>query len=154
MSTDYLLTPEVRANLPMAQFPDRLARYGIRDAHSADADDHSLCLTDGLKNHLWVYSDPKTGMVQFFTRYYPNRSPGYILQCIATEFGIELYNETTVGDLDEGDELIPSFVPEERPSDEEIAAERANWEAHRDKLDAILLEPIENEERASKTGKE
>jgi hypothetical protein len=86
MSTDYIITTPI----PMSElFGERLKKYGIRDAQSPEATDDARCLTDGENNYLWAYGNPVTG----FTRYMPNGWPGFILQAIATEFGVEIYSE-------------------------------------------------------------
>src|SRR6266478_1283477 len=85
MSTDYVIT----TSIPMSElFGERLKKYGIRDAESPKATDDARCLTDGENNYLWSYGNP----VDSFTRCLPNGWPGFILQAIANEFGVEIYS--------------------------------------------------------------
>jgi hypothetical protein len=96
MSTNYFIYEFI----PVADLlGGRLDKYGIQDAKSADTDDDQRCLTDGENNYLWAYGNP----VECFTRYMPNGWPGFILQAIANEFGVEIFSEH---DADQ-----PSYVP-------------------------------------------
>jgi hypothetical protein len=100
--------------------------YGIIDAKSAHADDRHRCITDGENNYLRVDGDP----VCCFTRYIPNGWPGYILQAIANEFGVEIFSEH--------DEDQPSYVPLGTPTEQEIAVMRAEWRTECAELDREL----------------
>jgi len=112
MSTDYF----IYVPITVTEFVGgRLDKYGITDAKSTDADERQRCLTDGENNYLWAYGNP----VECFTRYMPNGWPGFILQAIANEFGVEIFSEH--------DEETPSYVPLGTPTDEEIAVMRAEW---------------------------
>jgi hypothetical protein len=85
MSIDY----HINEPIPVTELlGGRLNKYGVRDAQSPKATNDSKCLTDG-ENYLWAYGNP----VACFAEYVPNRHPGFILQSIATEFGIEIYSE-------------------------------------------------------------
>jgi hypothetical protein len=103
-----------------------LDKYGIIDAKSAHADDRHRCITDGENNYLRVDGDP----VCCFTRYIPNGWPGYILQAIANEFGVEIFSEH--------DEDQPSYVPLGTPTEQEIAVMRAEWRTECAELDREL----------------
>src|SRR6516165_10299375 len=111
----------------------RLEKYGVRDAQSPNATDNSKCLTDGEDNYLWAYGNP----VDCFTRYLPNRYPGFILQSIATEFGVEIYSEHDLIDAaEEGAEAPkPWYMPGKKPTSEEIARLRADWRVECEALD-------------------
>jgi hypothetical protein len=86
MSTDYY----IHESIPVSELlGGRLDKYGIRDAESPKSSDDARCLTDGENNYLWAYGNPVTG----FTRYMPNGWPGFILQAIANEFGVEIFSE-------------------------------------------------------------
>ena len=71
---------------------------------------------DGEANYLWAYGSP----VDNFTRYAGNR-PGFILQAIANEFGVEIFSEHN--------EETPCYVPLGTPTDEEVAVMRAEFRA-------------------------
>jgi hypothetical protein len=123
MSTNYF-TDEF---IPVIEFfGGRLDKYGIMDAKSANADDLRRCITDGENNYLWVNGDP----VACFTRYMPNGWPGFILQAIANEFGVEIFSEH--------DQETPCCVPLGTPTDEEIAVMRAEWRTECAELDREL----------------
>ena len=123
MSTNYFIYEFI----PVADLlGGRLDKYGIQDAKSADTDDDQRCLTDGENNYLWAYGNP----VECFTRYMPNGWPGFILQAIANEFGVEIFSEH--------DEETPSYVPLGTPTDEEIAVMRAEWRTECAELDREL----------------
>jgi hypothetical protein len=120
MSTDYF----IYVPITVTEFVGgRLDKYGITDAKSTDADERQRCLTDGENNYLWAYGNP----VECFTRYMPNGWPGFILQAIANEFGVEIFSEH--------DEETPSYVPLGTPTDEEIAVMRAEARAECEALD-------------------
>jgi hypothetical protein len=120
MSTNYFIYEFI----PVADLlGGRLDKYGIQDAKSADTDDDQRCLADGENNYLWAYGNP----VECFTRYMPNGWPGFILQAIANEFGVEIFSEH--------DEETPSYVPLGTPTDEEIAVMRAEARAECEALD-------------------
>jgi hypothetical protein len=120
MSTNYFIYEFI----PVADLlGGRLDKYGIQDAKSADTDDDQRCLTDGENNYLWAYGNP----VECFTRYMPNGWPGFILQAIANEFGIEIFSEH---DADQ-----PSYVPVGTPTEQEIAVMRAEARAECEALD-------------------
>jgi hypothetical protein len=57
----------------------------------------------------------------------PNGWPGYILQAIANEFGVEIFSEH--------DEDQPSYVPVGTPTEQEIAVMRAEARAECEALD-------------------
>ena len=122
----------------------RLEKYGVRDAQSPNATDNSKCLTDGEDNYLWAYGNP----VDCFTRYLPNRYPGFILQSIATEFGVEIYSEHEIVDVaKEGEEAPkPSYIPGDKPTSEEIAQLRADWRKECEAFDREM-EPLWAQER-------
>ena len=123
MSTDYF----IYVPITVTEFVGgRLDKYGITDAKPTDADERQRCLTDGENNYLWAYGNP----VECFTRYTPNGWPGYILQAIANEFGVEIFSEH--------DEETPSYVPLGTPTDEEIAVMRAEWRTECVELDREL----------------
>ena len=120
MSTDYF----IYVPITVTEFVDgRLDKYGITDAKPTDADERQRCLTDGENNYLWAYGNP----VECFTKYMPNGWPGFILQAIANEFGVEIFSEH--------DEETPSYVPLGTPTDEEIAVMRAEARAECEALD-------------------
>src|SRR6516225_2495001 len=113
MSTDYYIDEPI----PVSDlFGGRLDKYGVRDAESLNATDNSKCLTDGLNNYLWTHGNP----VDCFTQYLPNRYPSFILQSIATEFGVEIYSEHEIVDVaKEGEEAPkPSYIPGDKPNSE------------------------------------
>jgi hypothetical protein len=123
MSTDYF----IYVPITVTEFVGgRLDKYGITDAKPTDADERQRCLTDGENNYLWAYGNP----VECFTRYMPNGWPGFILQAIANEFGVEIFSEH--------DEETPSYVPLGTPTDEEIAVMRAEWRTECVELDREL----------------
>ena len=123
MSTDYF----IYVPITVTEFVDgRLDKYGITDAKPTDADERQRCLTDGENNYLWAYGNP----VECFTKYMPNGWPGFILQAIANEFGVEIFSEH--------DEETPSYVPLGTPTDEEIAVMRAEWRTECAELDREL----------------
>ena len=62
--------------------------------------------------------------------YHPNGWPGFILQAIANEFGVEIFSEH--------DEETPSYVPLGTPTDEEIAVMRGEWRTECAELDREL----------------
>jgi hypothetical protein len=130
MSTDYL----IKWPIPMSNlFGERLKKYGIRDAQSTKPTDNSRCLVDGENNFVWVYGDP--AMVA--TRYLPNGWPDFILQAIATEFGVEIYtDEREYGERNWS--ASPCYAPLDTPADEEIALMRAKWRAKCEALDEEL----------------
>ncbi len=133
MPTDYIITTPI----PMSElFGERLKKYGIRDAQSPEATDDARCLRDGENNYLWAYGNPVTG----FTRYMPNGWPGFILQAIATEFGVEIYSEHALYYEEESqEEAKPSYVPlDTPPTDEAIVLMRAQSRAEREALDQEL----------------
>jgi hypothetical protein len=147
MSTGYYIIDEA---IPVCELLGRrLDKYGIRDAQSPNSTDDARCLTDGENNYLWAYGNP----VNSFTRYMPNGRPGFILQSIATEFGVEIYSEY---DLDyapeEGEEAPkPSYVPHASQTEQEIAAMRADWKTECEALDEEMetLRAKRREERAT-----
>ena len=123
MSTDYF----IYVPITVTEFVGgRLDKCGITDAKPTDADERQRCLTDGENNYLWAYGNP----VECFTKYMPNGWPGFILQAIANEFGVEIFSEH--------DEETPSYVPLGTPTDEEIAVMRAEWRTECAKLDREL----------------
>jgi len=123
MSIDYF----IYVPITVTEFVDgRLDKYGITDAKPTDADERQRCLTDGENNYLWAYGNP----VECFTKYMPNGWPGFILQAIANEFGVEIFSEH--------DEETPSYVPLGTPTDEEIAVMRAEWRTECVELDREL----------------
>jgi hypothetical protein len=67
--------------------------------------------------------------VTSFARYLPNGYPDFILQSIATEFGIEIYSEydLIVAGEEGGEQPEPSYLPLEKPTSEEVARMRADW---------------------------
>jgi hypothetical protein len=82
----------------------------------------------------------------------PNAWPGFILQAIATEFGVEIYSEYELNYADENEgEPKRSYVPLDSPTDEEIAAMRAEWKAEYAALDEEMeiLRAKRREERAA-----
>jgi hypothetical protein len=91
--------------IPLDQLVARLEQYGIHGVHSADADATRICITDG-RNYLWCYGD---AAVTAFARDMSNGHPGYILQSIADEFGVDIWNEQDTQYAD----AIPSFIPSE-----------------------------------------
>src|SRR5262245_10013865 len=90
MSIDFRpLTPIRMADL----FDGRLERLGVRQHHpEGTLAPNEKCLTDGLKNYLFVYSNEK-GLVSSFTRWMPNGDPKYILQAICGEFDVDIVSE-------------------------------------------------------------
>jgi hypothetical protein len=123
MSIDYY----IHEPIPVAELlGGRLDKYGVREAPSPKATNDSKFFTDGQRNYLWSYGDP----VDTFVEYVPNRYPGFILQSIATEFGIEIYSEY---DFKEG--AKPSYIPGEKPTPEEIARLREDWRIECEALD-------------------
>ena len=60
----------------------------------------------------------------------PNGWPGFILQAIANEFGVEIFSEH--------DEQTPSYVPLSTPTDKEIAIMRAEARAKCEALDQLM----------------
>ena len=83
------LTPIRMADL----FDGRLERLGVRQHHpERTLAPNEKCLTDGLKNYLFVYSNEK-GLVSSFTRWMPNGDPKYILQAICGEFDVDIVSE-------------------------------------------------------------
>jgi hypothetical protein len=116
-------------NIPLADlFDGRLAKYGIEDAQSPTATARSRCLTDGGCNYLWCWAD-KAGVLQGFESFMPGGWPAYILEAIATEFRIAIYNETELVDASEHDDPpCPYAVPEpECTSDAELTARHEDW---------------------------
>ena len=76
-----------------------------------------------------------------FARYMPNGRPGFILQSIATEFGVEIYSEHELDYYysEEGrDEPTPCCLPLDPPTNEEIVVMRAEWRAECEALDEEL----------------
>jgi hypothetical protein len=90
MSIDFRpLTPIRMADL----FDGRLERVGVRQHHpERTLAPNEKCLTDGLKNYLFVYSNEK-GRVSSFTSWMPNGDPKYILQAICGEFDVDIVSE-------------------------------------------------------------
>jgi len=90
MSIDFRpLTPIRMADL----FDGRLERLGVRQHHpERTLAPNEKCLTDGLNNYLFVYSNEK-GLVSSFTRWMPNGDPKYILQAICGEFDVDIVSE-------------------------------------------------------------
>jgi hypothetical protein len=73
--------------------PIRLERVGVRQHHpERTLAPNEKCLTDGLKNYLFVYSNEK-GRVSSFTSWMPNGDPKYILQAICGEFDVDIVSE-------------------------------------------------------------
>jgi hypothetical protein len=130
MSTSYY----IYETIPVTElFGGRLDKYGVRDGQSPNATADSKCLTDGENNYLWAYGNP----VAWFTRYFPNGWPEFILQSIATEFDVEIYSDYDLADAAENGEEAPTpcYVPlEEKPTDEEIERMRADWTAESEAL--------------------
>jgi hypothetical protein len=130
MSTDYLIVYPI----PMSElFGERLKKYGIQNAQSPKATNDSRCLVDDENNYVWVYGDP----AMILTRYLPNGWPDFILQAIATEFGVKLYSD----DREFGERnwsASPRFVPLDTATDEEIAQMKANWRVECAALDEEL----------------
>jgi hypothetical protein len=123
MSTDYF----IYVPITVTEFVGgRFDKYGITDAKPTDADERQRCLTDGENNYLWAYGNP----VECFTSYMPNGWPGFILQAIANEFGVEIFSEH--------DEETPSYVPLGKPTEQEIAVMRAEWRTECVELDREL----------------
>lgn len=130
MSTDYIIFDPI----PISELcGGRLKRYGIQDAQSPQSTDEFRCLADGENNYLWAYGDPVT----CFTRWMPNGWPEFILQSIATEFGVKIYSEYELNyeEEDAEGEPNPCYVPLEPPTDEEIAPMRTAWKAECEALD-------------------
>jgi hypothetical protein len=149
MSTGYYL---LNNEIPVSELlGGQLDKYGIRDAQSSEARDDARCLTDGENNYLWAYGDP----VNRFTRYMPNGRPWFILQAIATEFGVKIYSEYDLANAaEEGEETpTPYYVPLDCPipTQEEIAAMRADWKSECEALDQEreVLRAKWREERAT-----
>ena len=83
------LTPIRMADL----FDGRLERLGVRQHHpERTLAPNEKCLTDGLKNYLFVHSNEK-GLVSSFTSWMPNGDPKYILQAICGEFDVDIVSE-------------------------------------------------------------
>ena len=70
----------------------------------------------------------------------PNGWPGFILQAIATDFGVEIYSEHGLYyEQVSQEEAKPSYVPLDTPTtDEEIVLMRAQSRAEREALDQEL----------------
>src|ERR1700738_253449 len=130
MSTDYVASELITVSDLLG---GRLDKYGITDAKSPNSDKYQRCLTDGDENYLWAYGER---FVNCFTRWMPNRLPGFILHAIVTAFDVEIFSEH--------DEDTPSYVPLGNPTEEQIAAMRVLWRA----------ECSEMEERSAKLQEE
>lgn len=116
-------------NIPLADlFDGRLAKYQIEDAQSPTATASSRCLTDGARNFLRCWAD-QAEVLQGFESFMPGGWPAYMLEAIATEFGISIYNETELVDASEDDEPpCPYAVSEpDCPSDAELTARHEDW---------------------------
>jgi hypothetical protein len=83
----------------------------------------------------------------------PNGRPHFILQSIATEFGVEIYSEYDLADAAEKGEEAPKpcYAPIAFQTEEEIAAIRADWKSECEALDQEMevLRAKWREERAT-----
>jgi hypothetical protein len=83
----------------MADLFDRsLEPAGIKEHYrQGQTSEQNRCRTDG-ENFLWV-SSKQEGLVNRFTRWFPNGNPQYILSAIAIEFDVEIVSEHGTGIL-------------------------------------------------------
>jgi len=126
MSTDYVTSELITVSNLLG---GRLEKYGITDSKSPKADKCCRSLTDGQGNYLWAYGER---FVECFTRWMPNRWPGFMLQAIANEFDVEIFTEDY--------EDTPSYVPLGNPTEVEISAMRSQWRTECEELDRELEE--------------